>query len=164
MGTAIFFRGGPALSNLVKKKIKISRDFCVFCILEAARCKSKETIVGIKVVYGTYKHFRSVRYEKWSYYWYFIAVKPFQTATFLDIAVSRDFCVFCILEAARGKFKETIVGIKVVYDIYKHFRRVRYEKWSYYGYFLAVKPFLTVTFLDIAVSRDFCVFLHFGGR
>ena len=112
-------------------------------------------------MYGTYKHFRSVRYEKWSYYWYFIAVKP---ATFLDIAVSRDFCVFCILEAARGKFKETIVGIKVVYDIYKHFRRVRYEKWSYYGYFLAVKLFLTVTFLDIAVSRDFCVFLHFEGR
>ena len=53
-----------------------------------------------------------------------------------------------------------------MYDTYtyKHFRRVRYEKWSYYGYFLAVKPFLTVTFLDIAVSRDFCVFLHFGGR
>ena len=40
-------------------------------------------------MYGTYKHFRSVRYEKWSYYGYFIAVKPFLTATFLDIAVSR---------------------------------------------------------------------------
>ena len=63
-----------------------------------------------------------------------------------------------------GKFKETVVGIKVVYGIYKHFRHVRYEKWSYYGYFLAVKPFLTATFLDIAVSLDFCVFLDFGGR
>ena len=51
-----------------------------------------------------------------------------------------------------------------MYGIYKHFRRVRHEKWSYYGHFLAVKPFLTVTFLDTAVSRDFCVFLHFGGR
>ena len=90
--------------------------------MEAVRCKSKETLEGVKVVYGTYKHFRRVRYEKWSYCGYFIAVKPFQTATFLDIAVSRDFCVFCILEAARGKFKETLVGIKVVYDTYKHFR------------------------------------------
>ena len=79
-------------------------------------------------MYDTYKHLRRVRYEKWSYCGYFIAVKPFQTAIFLDIAVSRDFCVFCILEAARGKFKETLVGIKVVYDTYKHFRRVRYEK------------------------------------
>ena len=58
----------------------------------------------------------------------FLALKPFQTAIFLDIAVSRDFCVFCILEAARGKFKETVVGIKVVYGTYKHLRRVRYEK------------------------------------
>ena len=64
----------------------------------------------------------------------------------------------CILEAARGKFKETPEGIKVVHDTYKHLRSVRYEKWSYYGYFIAVKPFLTVTFLEIAVSRDFCVF------
>ena len=48
-------------------------------------------------------------------------VKPFLTATFLDIAVSRDFC---ILEAAIGKFKEALVGIKVVYGTYKHFRRV----------------------------------------
>ena len=90
-----------------------------------------------------------------SYYWYFLAVKPFQKATFLDMAVSRDFCVFCILEAARGTFQEALVGVKVVYGTYKHFRRVRYEKWSYYGYFIAVKPFLTV---EIAVSRDFCVF------
>ena len=136
----------------------------VFCILEAARGKFKETVVGINVVYGSHKHLRRVRYEKWSYCWYFMAVKPFQTAIFLDTAVSRDFCVFCSLEAARGKFKETVVGIKVVYGIYKHFRRVRYEKWSYYGYLLAVEPFLTAAFLDIAVSRDFCVFLHVGGR
>ena len=68
--------------------------------------KFKETLVGIKVVYGTYKHFRRVRYEKWSYDGYFIAVKPFLTATFLDIAVSRDFCVFCILEAARCKSRD----------------------------------------------------------
>ena len=73
----------------------------------------------------TYKHFRSVRYEKWSYYGYFIAFKPFLTATFLDIAVSRDFCVFWIFEAARCKSKETMVGIKVVYGTYKHFRSVR---------------------------------------
>ena len=57
-----------------------------------------------------------------------MAVKPFQTAIFLDIAASHDFYVFCILEAARGKFKETLVGIKVVYGTYKHFRHVRYEK------------------------------------
>ena len=91
MGTAIFFRSGPALSNLVKKKTKF---LVIFAYFVSARFKSKETIVGIKVVYGTYKHFRSVRYEKWSYYWYFIAVKPFQTAIFLDMTVSRDFCVF----------------------------------------------------------------------
>ena len=77
-------------------------------------------------------------------------VKLFQTATFLDIAVSRDFCVFCILETARGKFKEAVVGIKVVHGINKHFRRVSCEKWS-----RCVKPFLTATFLEIAVSRDF---------
>ena len=68
------------------------------------------------------------------------------------------FCVFCILEAARGKFKETVVGIKVVYGTYKRFRRIRYEKWSYYGYFIAVEPFQTAKFLDIAVSRNFCIF------
>ena len=82
-----------------------------------------------------------------------LAVKPSLTATFLDIAVSRDFGVFWIFEAARCKSKETIVGIKVVYGTYKHFRRVSCEKRSYYGYFIAVKPFLTATFLDIAVSR-----------
>ena len=81
----------------------------------------------------------------------FIAVKPFPTATW-DIAVSRDFCVFRVLEAARGEFEETLVGIKVVYGAYKHFRSVQHEKWSYYGYLIAVKPFLTATFLDITVS------------
>ena len=111
-----------------------------------------------------YKHFRSVRYEKWSYYGYFIAVKPFLTATFLEIAVSRDFCVFWTLEAAKCKSKETIVGIKVVYGTNKHFRSVSSEKWGRCGYFVAVIPFLTATFLEIAVSRDFCVFLDFGGR
>ena len=48
---------------------------------------------------------KSVIYEKWSYYVYFIAVKPSLTATFLDIAVSRDFGVFWIFEAARCKSK-----------------------------------------------------------
>ena len=62
------------------------------------------------------------------------------------------------LEAARGKLKEIIVGIKVVYDTDGHLGSVSSEKWSYYGYFIAVKPFLTATFLEIAVSRDFCVF------
>ena len=36
-----------------------------------------------------------------------LSVIPFLTATFLEIAVSRDFCVFWVLEA-RGKFKETL--------------------------------------------------------
>ena len=53
-------------------------------------------------------------------YVYIIAVKPFLTATFLEIAVSCDFCVFWILEAARGKFKEIIASIKVVYDTDRH--------------------------------------------
>ena len=39
--------------------------------------------------------------------------RPFQP--FEKKAVSHDFCVFWVLEAAVGKFKETIVGIKVVY-------------------------------------------------
>ena len=68
--------------------------FAYFWILGAVRCKSKETIVGIKVVYGTNKHIRSVSCEKWSRCGYFVAVIPFLTATFLEIAVSRDFCVF----------------------------------------------------------------------
>ena len=72
-------------------------------------------------MYGTNKHFISVRCEKWSRCGYFVAVKPFLTATFLEIAVSRDFCVFWVLKAARGKSTETLVGIEVVYDKYKHF-------------------------------------------
>ena len=138
--------------------------FVYFWILGAVRGKSNETIVGIKVVYDADKHLGSVSSEKWSYYGYFVAVKPFLTATFLGIAVSRDFCVFLILEAARCKSKETIVGIKVVYGVYKHLRSFSCEKWSRCGYFIAVKPFLTATFLEIAVSRDFCVFLGSGGR
>ena len=119
---------GKPFQTAIFLDIAVSRDFCVFCILEAAIGKFKETLEGIKVVYGSYKLFRRVIYETWSYYVYFIAVKPFQTATFLEIAVSRDFCVFWVLEAAREKFKETLVGIKVVYGTYEHFRRVRYEK------------------------------------
>ena len=101
--------------------IAVSRDFCVFWILEGTRGKFKEIIVGIKVVYDTDRHVGSVSSEKWSYYGYFIAVKPFLTATFLEMSVSRDFCVFWMLEAARCKSKETIVGIKVVYGTNKHF-------------------------------------------
>ena len=112
--------------------------FAYFWILGAVRGKSKETIVRIKVVYGTNKHIRSVSCEKWSRCGYFVAVIPFLTATFLEIAVSRDFfCVFWVLEAARGKFKETLVRIKVVYGVYKHFS----EKWSYCGYFIALNRF-----------------------
>ncbi len=74
------------------------------------------------------------------------------------------FAYFWILEAVRGKSKETIVGIKVVYGTNQHIRSVTSEKWSRCGYFVAVVPFLTATFLEIAVSRDFCVFLDFGGR
>ena len=69
------------------------------------------------------------------------------------------------MDAVRGKSKETIVGIKVVYDTNKHIRSGSCERWSHCGYFVAViPPFLTATFLEIAVSRDFCVFLDFGGR
>ena len=118
-------------------EIAVSRDFCVFWILKAVRCKSKETIVEIKIVYDTNKHFRGVSCEKWSRCGYFITVKPFLTARFLEIAVSRDFCVFWVLETAWGKLTETLVRIKVVYDKYKHFRSGRYEKWSYYGYLIA---------------------------
>ena len=73
------------------------------------------------------------------------------------------FAYFWILEAVRGKSKETVVGIKIVYGTNKHIS-VRCEKWSRCGYFVAVIPFLTATFLEIAVSRDLCVFLDFGGR
>ena len=74
------------------------------------------------------------------------------------------FAYFCILGAVRGKSNETIVGIEVVYDTNKHIRSVSSEKWSRCGYFVAVIPFLTATFLEIAVSRDFCVILDFRGR
>ena len=74
------------------------------------------------------------------------------------------FAYFWILEAVRGKSKETIVGIKVVYGTNKHTRSVSCEKWRRCGYFVAVIPCLTDTFLAIAVSRDFCVFLDVGGR
>ena len=70
------------------------------------------------------------------------------------------FAYFWILEAVRGKSKETVVGIRVVYDTNKHIRSVNCEKWSRCGYFVAVIPFLTAAFLEIAVSRDFCVFLE----
>ena len=38
--------------------------------------------------------------------------------------ISSRFRLFWVLEAARGKTKETIVGIEVAYDIYKNFRLV----------------------------------------
>ena len=65
------------------------------------------------------------------------------------------FAYFSILEAVTGNSTETIVGIKVVYDTNKHIRSVSREKWGRCGYFFAVIPFLTATFLEIAVSRDF---------
>ena len=74
------------------------------------------------------------------------------------------FAYFWILEAVRDKSKETIVGIKVVYGTNKHIRSVSCEKWSRCGNFVALIPLLTDTFLEIAVSRDFCVLLDFGGR
>ena len=113
----------PKTQLFLENSKTFTPDFCVFWVLEAAIGKFKETLDGIKVVYGTYEHFRSVMYETWSYYVYFIAVKPSLTATFLVIAASRDFDVFWIFEAARCKSKETVVGIKVVYGTYKHFRR-----------------------------------------
>ena len=39
------------------------------------------------------------------------------------------------LKAARGKTKETIFGIEVAYDIYKHLRSVYWHKWSLWIYF-----------------------------
>ena len=74
------------------------------------------------------------------------------------------FAYFWILDAVRGKSKDTVVGIKVVYGTTKHIRSVSCEKWSRCGYFVAVIPFLMAAFLEIAVSRDFFVFLDFGGR
>ena len=121
-----------------------------------------KTIVGIKVVYDTNKHIRSVTSEKWGRCGYFVAVIPFLSARFPEIAVSCDFCVFW-LEAAVCTSKETVVGIKVVYGTNKHIRSVSSEKWSRCGYFVAVIPLLTAAFLEIAVSRDFCVFLDFRG-
>ena len=91
--------------------------FAYFWILGAVRGKSKETLVRIKVVYGTNKHIRSASCEKWSRCRYFVAVIPFLTDTFLEIAVSR------ILEAVRGKSKEAVVGIKV--DTNKHIYKKR---------------------------------------
>ena len=41
-------------------------------------------------------------------------------------------------------------GIKVVYDADRHLGSVSSEKWSNYGYFIAVEPFLTATFLEIS--------------
>ena len=89
----------------------------------------------------------------------FLAVSGAKSQPFLVI-----FAYFWILEAVTGNSKETIVGIKVVYGTNKHIRSVSCEKWSRCGYFVAVIPFLTAAFLEIAVSRDFCVFLDFGGR
>ena len=104
-------------------------------------------------------------YEKWSYYGYFLAVKPFLTATFLNIAVSRDFLRISGSWGPLEANPKRLVGIKVVYGTNKHKRSVSSEKWSRFGYFVAVIPFLTATFLEIAVSRDFfCVFLGSGGR
>ena len=115
--------------------------FCVFWILEAARCKSKKTIVGIKVVYGTNKYLRSVSCEKWSRCGYFVAVKPFLTATFPEIAVSRDFLRILGSGGRYRQVKETLVGIKVVYDTNKHFRSVSCEKWSRCGFFQPLNRF-----------------------
>ena len=42
--------------------------------------------------------------------------------------ISTRFRLFWALEAVRAKTKETIVGIKVAYDIYKHLRSVVYSK------------------------------------
>ena len=74
------------------------------------------------------------------------------------------FAYFWILEAVRGKSKEIIVGIKVVYGTNKHIRSVSCENWSYCGYFVAVIPFLTAAFLEMDVARDFLRILDFGAR
>ena len=51
---------------------------------------------------------------------------PFSSGSIFTI--STRFRLFWALEAVRAKTKETIVGIKVVYDIYKHSRSVAYSK------------------------------------
>ena len=48
------------------------------------------------------------------------------------------FRLFWVLEAARDKTKETIVGIQVAYDIYKHRRSVFLTQTEPVGLFLAV--------------------------
>ena len=58
--------------------------------------------------------------------WHFLAVGTVSNGSIFTI--SSRFSLFWALEAARAKTKETIEGIKVAYDIYKHLRSVVYSK------------------------------------
>ena len=58
--------------------------------------------------------------------WHFSAVGTVSNGSIFTI--SSRFRLFWALEAVGAKTKETIVGIKVVYDMYKHSRSVAYSK------------------------------------
>ena len=100
-------------------------------LLEAARGQTKETIVGIKVVYNTFKQSPRVKSE----FWGFLVMKNrFLVFGFTTKLTQRaDLDVFCLLGAARGQTKETIVGIKVAYNTYKHSRSVKCDFWGFWG-------------------------------
>ena len=57
--------------------------------------------------------------------WHFLAVGAVSNGSIST--VSSRFRLFWALDV-RAKTKETIVGIKVAYDIYKHLRSVVYSK------------------------------------
>ena len=97
----------------------------LFWVLESETDKTKETIVGIKVdmtYINTVEAFYSTHgacvaiYSRW---------KRVQRLYFRD---------FRVLEVTRDKTKETIVGIKVAYDIYKHLRSIFLHKRSLWDY------------------------------
>jgi hypothetical protein len=96
-------------------------------VLEAARDKTKETIVGKKVAYYIYKHFWSVSEHIWSQWEHF---EVFCRGSVTYNATKRAENWFCVPEATRDKTKETIVGTKVAYYIYKHFMSVSDHIWS----------------------------------
>ena len=58
--------------------------------------------------------------------WHFLAVGTVSNGSIFT--VSSRIRLFWALEAVRAKTKETIVGIKVAYDMYKHSRSVVYSK------------------------------------
>ena len=101
---------------LYKRRNVLSKHFTSaeidhFRTLEAARGKTKETMVGIKVAYDTSKQFTSTLVHKRSLGGYF---DPFLTALFSQKPLfSATIGHFRILEVGKGKTEATMVGIKV---------------------------------------------------